>query len=74
MYDNDQESDWPVIDPSSLEVRMEDKVVIVDPFDIDAGLPQQQAKDKSKVWNYFEKQVPSFEPFLCFGIDCLDFL
>ena len=46
MYDN--ESDWPVIDPTSLEVQMEDSIAVID---IDA--PSQQ----DKIWNYFEKQV-----------------
>jgi hypothetical protein len=55
MYDNDNESDWPVVDPSSLEVKVEDSVAVTDPFDIE--VPSQTAKDTSKVWNYFNKQV-----------------
>ena len=49
MYDNENESDWPVIDPTSLEVQMEDSIAVID---IDAPSSQQD-----KIWNYFEKQV-----------------
>ena len=45
MYDNENESDWPVIDPTS----MEDSIAVID---IDAPSSQQD-----KIWNYFDKQV-----------------
>ena len=51
--DND-EFDWP-IDPGTLEIKME------------AETSEPRSKSRSKVWNYFERQV-QFHSFFSFSV------